>query len=120
MSTINIQIADTPESREFGLQYVKEMDKMSGMLFNFHQPRILSFWGKNTYMPLDIAFINDNGVIVKTEQIVPLSLKSVSCNVPCSFALEVPAGTLDEIGCKEGSTIDIDWKNKQVIFDDQN
>lgn len=116
MSTLTIDVADTPSTREFGLQFYKEMPEgKEGMLFNFQHPQVLSFWMKNTYMPLDIAFIQD-GVIVKTEQMVPLSLKSVSSGSPCSMALEVPAGKLAELGASVGSKVDIDWEQKQVSF----
>lgn len=115
---ISIEIADTPMARQFGLQFVKELPSMTGMLFKFQKPNVLNFWMQNTYIPLDIAFLDDAGIVVKTEQMVPLSLKSVVSDTPCVMALEVPAGTLSNIGVGKGSKITVDWENKQVIFDD--
>ena len=117
MKSINVEIANTPTAREFGLQYIKELPAMSGMLFKFENKNVLSFWMQNTYIPLDIAFIDD-GTIVKMEQMVPLSLRSVTSEVPCAIALEVPAGTFEDIGATVGSKVKIDWENHQVIFDD--
>ena len=112
-----LSIADTPIDQEWGLQFVKDLPDNNGMLFKFQSPRILSFWGKNTYLPLDIAFINE-GVIVKTERIAPLSLRSVTSGNPCTLALEVPAGTLEKIGAEVGSTVEVDYNSKRVTFND--
>jgi uncharacterized membrane protein (UPF0127 family) len=54
---MKVEIADNYESREFGLMDRKTLDKDSGMLFVFDNPDHLGFWGKKTYIPLDIAFI---------------------------------------------------------------
>jgi uncharacterized protein len=112
-----IAVADTPYEQEQGLQFVKAMPEMSGMLFRFKHPRVLSFWMKNTYLPLDIAFIDDDGAIVKTERMIPLSLRSVTSGRPCTMALELPAGTLDKLGAGVGAKVKIDVGNKTVEID---
>lgn len=117
MAKIDVEIADTPEAREFGLQFVKDLPAMSGMLFKFERKNVLSFWMKNCYLPLDIAFI-EGDTVMKVAQMVPMSLRSISSDVPCSLALEVPAGTLEDIGVEAGSKVSVDWNNGQVIFDD--
>lgn len=99
------RVADTPEEHSQGLMFVREIDPDTGMLFRFKSPRILSFWMKQTYVPLDIAFADSTGKIVKTETMIPLSLRPVSSDKPCSMALEVPAGTLSGM---EGSRLSID------------
>lgn len=114
---IDFELADTPPSREFGLQFVKEMSETSGMLFKFQRKQVLNFWMKNCYLPLDIAFIDDNKV-VKTTQMVPLSLSTVSSDIPCGMALEVPAGSLEKANGKEGSIVNIDWELKRITFED--
>ena len=73
-----IRIADDTASRAQGLMFIHHMAEMSGMLFKFDKPEVMRFWMANTYIPLDIAFINKEGVIVKTESMIPLSLKPVS------------------------------------------
>ena len=117
MKTISLlSIAETPTEQEWGLQFVKNMDPLTGMLFKFQSPRVLSFWGKNTYLCLDIAFIDHENTIVKTERMIPLSLRSVTSGRPCCMALEVPAGTLDNNVI--GKKIVVDWDKKQVIIND--
>jgi hypothetical protein len=86
------------------------------MLFKFQNSRVLSFWGKNTYVSLDIAFIDKDDIIVKTERMIPLSLRSITSGSPCVMALEVPGGTFSKTVV--GKKIVVDWKNKQVTIDD--
>jgi uncharacterized membrane protein (UPF0127 family) len=94
------------------------MPEMSGMLFKFDKPEVLRFWMANTYIPLDIAFINKNGVIVKTESLVPMSLKTVSSGSPCVMAVEVPFGSLEKAGGAVGKRVKIDWETKSLEFHD--
>jgi hypothetical protein len=93
-----LSIATSPHDQELGLQFVRSIPKDSGMLFSYKSPRVLSFWMRNCYIPLEIMFADSDGVIVKTERMIPLSTRSVSSGRPCVMALEVPAGTLDEAG----------------------
>lgn len=109
-----IAIADDPFQHEQGLQYVRSMPHDSGMLFDFKRPRVLSFWMKNTYMPLDIAFVDKDGVIVKTEQMVPFSTRTVSSGTPCVMAIEVNAGALEKVGATVGKKVSIDRDSNEV------
>lgn len=118
MDKMSIEIADTPFTRELGLQYRKDLQ--GGMLFKFDRDNVLNFWMKNTYLPLDIAFMDHEGTVVNTERMIPLSLSTVSSSSPCRLALEVPAGTFDRFGVQPGSRIQIDWDNKVIGFDDCN
>jgi uncharacterized membrane protein (UPF0127 family) len=109
-----LRVADTPEEHSQGLMFVRQMDPDTGMLFRFKHPRILSFWMKDTYVPLDILFADQHGKVVKTETMIPMSMRSVSSGRPCSMALEVPAGTFKST---EGFSISLDgeWA---IISDD--
>jgi uncharacterized membrane protein (UPF0127 family) len=118
MEKMSIEIVDTPLLRELGLQYRKNLQ--GGMLFKFDRNNVLNFWMKNTYLPLDIAFMDDDGTVVNTERMIPLSLSTVSSSSPCKLALEVPAGTFDRLGVCPGSKIHIDWDNKVIGFNDCN
>jgi uncharacterized protein len=111
-----ISVAETQSDQEQGLQFVRHLADDSGMLFKYKHPRVLSFWMKNTYIPLDIAFLDDHGVIVKTERMIPLSLRSVSSERPCTMAIELAAGTLDRVKASVGSKVSIDLAKKSVTF----
>lgn len=89
MDKLYIEIADTPIKREYGLMDRKALASNRGMLFKFPQPNRLSFWMRNTYVPLDIAFINEEGRITQIEKMFPLSTRSVRSNSDCKYALEV-------------------------------
>lgn len=103
---VKLEIADTPKTLAYGLMHRKEMPKDHGMLFKFPSPVEASFWGKNTYIPLDVAFIYDNK-IVDIKNIVPMSTKSIRSEYPCSSAIEVNAGFFAEHGITKGSTVNI-------------
>jgi hypothetical protein len=112
-----ISIAENEIDQAHGLKYVKQMNPDSGMLFKFQSPRILNFWMQDTWLPLDIAFIDHENMIVKTERMIPLSLRTVSSGRPCCMALETPAGTLDNVQI-QGKKIAVDWDKKQLTIDD--
>jgi len=89
---VNVEIADTFEKRLQGLMFRESLDDNSGMLFIFGQADYLSFWMKNTLMPLDIIFISENFEIVDIKYAVPckedpcISYQTVS---PAKYVLEV-------------------------------
>jgi len=98
--SINIKIIKhfkTPKDREKGLMFVKKkLPKNSGALFDYSKnPHKLSFWMKNTFIPLDILFLDKNKkVIGLLENMIPHSLKSKSINKIASYAIETNAGTI--------------------------
>ena len=102
-----VDIANTPEKQQLGLQFVRSLPENSGLLFSFSSPRTLNFWMSNCYLPLDIAFIDNKGTIVKTETMIPLSMRTVTSGTPCIMALEVAAGTMDKIGGGVGKKIKV-------------
>jgi uncharacterized membrane protein (UPF0127 family) len=89
---VTVEIARTPRERQVGLMYRKELAADAGMLFVFENPQQLSFWMRNTYVPLDMIFIcADLTVLGVVENTTPLS--DQSCSVPglSQFVLEVNA-----------------------------
>jgi uncharacterized membrane protein (UPF0127 family) len=111
-----MSIAETPAAQELGLQYVRQMPEMTGMAFRFSKPRVLSFYMKNTYLPLDILFADSDGKIVKIERMLPLSMSSVTSGKPCILAVEVLAGSLSDYNVSEGDTVSIDDEGKTATF----
>ena len=93
---LSVEIANTPSTRETGLMHRKKLDDNSGMLFQFNHSDYLRFWMKNTYIPLDIAFLDEDGTIFQIAEMYPLSTRLVSSNKPCKIALEVNHGWFDK------------------------
>lgn len=71
-SALWVEVAETPETRELGLMFRRELPDDEGMLFVFEYPQQLSFWMKNTYLPLDIAFVSSEGVILNIRAMKPM------------------------------------------------
>ena len=92
MSKLSLEVAETPSALAQGLMYRRELGKDNGMLFKF--PRVLeaSFWGKDTHLPLDIAFLNNQNEITTIKAIVPMSTKQVRSDGDCIMAIEANAG----------------------------
>ena len=86
---LQVEIADSQLKREYGLMDRRSLRPNGGMLFKFPHPHYLSFWMKDTYIPLDIAFLDDDGRVLQIEQMNPLSTRAVSSQHICRYALEV-------------------------------
>ena len=89
-----------------GLMYVKEpLHSRYGMLFDMGY-KINSMWMKNTFIPLDIIFLDKNmNIIGYKENNQPHSLKSISINKPSKYVLEMNAGTVKKFNLKIGDKI---------------
>ena len=109
---LRVTIADTPSKQTKGLMFIREMPKDKGMLFSFKKPDILSFWGQNTYIPLDIAFADEKGIIKNIDFIEPFSLKPVKSSNKCTYAIEANAGYFQDHGVSVGDKIVIAEENE--------
>jgi hypothetical protein len=90
---IKVEIADTPSARELGLMYRKQLDEDAGMIFVFPAPDRLSFWMKNTEIPLDMIFADSNGVVLGiVANAVPFSEHPVGVQDDSRYVLEVNGG----------------------------
>lgn len=106
--SLQVEIADTPESREQGLMHRQSLKKNSGMMFIFEKDEYLSFWMQNTYIPLDIAYIDRNGIIGEIYQMSPLDSTSIIRSAkPFRYALEVNRGWFRAHKIHKGSKIDL-------------
>ena len=107
-TTVTVEVVTTPQERERGLMYREELDPSSGMLFVFPATQNLSFWMRNTKIPLDILFIDDAGTIVRIHRRTrPFSETSLPSGRPARFALELVGGTADRIGIAEGDRVEL-------------
>ena len=105
----DVELAANAEAREKGLMYREKLEPDKGMLFIFEKEGRYSFWMKNTWIPLDIIWMN------KDKEVVYISRNTESCRKdPCPYAspgknalyvLEVNAGMADRLGLKEGDKI---------------
>jgi uncharacterized membrane protein (UPF0127 family) len=103
---IDIEIADNDIDRSKGLMFRKSMKENEGMLFIFEEKKPQSFWMKNTYIPLDIIFADDNGKIVSIRKNTkPLSFESILSAYPALYVVEVNAGFTGRFGIAEGDNI---------------
>ena len=104
--SLEIESVQDAESRQLGLMYRDELAENLGMLFVFETTRVLSFWMRNTFIPLDIAFIDADGLIVDIQRMEPLDeSKQYISAVPALYALEVNAGWFEKNGVKQGSKV---------------
>lgn len=99
------ELADDSLSRSLGLMFRKYLGKNSGMLFVFDKEDFYPFWMKNTYVPLDIAFIKNGGKIIDIRTMMPLSTRRIMASEPALYALEMNAGWFKESGLKVGHTL---------------
>ena len=101
-----IEIADDEKERSRGLMFRKSLDEMSGMLFIYPEPRVASFWMKNTLISLDMVFIDAEGRVASiATNTTPLSLSAVSSGVPVLTVLEIDGGDAERLGIDVGDTV---------------
>jgi len=104
-----VEIADTKDKMIKGLMYRRSLDSQSGMLFLFNEthPQPVAMWMKNTYVSLDMLFINASGEIIGiAEKTEPLSLKYISpTKQKVSAVLELNAGEVQKHGIKKGDKV---------------
>lgn len=97
--TFRAEIADSPSERARGLMHRTELEERSGMLFVFPAEQQLSFWMKNTLIPLDMIFIRaDRTILGVVHEAEPRSLTSRSVPGRSQFVLEVRGGAADRLG----------------------
>lgn len=98
-----VDVARTPTQREQGLMWVEHLAAGRGMLFLMGPERPLTFWMKNTYIPLDMIFVSAGfevvGIVEKAE---PLTLTPRRVDEPSSYVIEVPGGWAAKVGIEPG------------------
>ncbi len=105
MHNIAAQVAKTPEQRQIGLMFRKDMASHEGMLFIFEAPATQCFWMKNSLLPLSAAFVADDGTIVNIEDMAPQTEASHCSKRPVRFVLEMNQGWFAKRGLKAGSRL---------------
>lgn len=101
-----VELAISPTQQSQGLMYRRSMAPDAGMLFIYSRPQPVSFWMKNTFLPLDMIFIGADGKIVNIKQrTVPQSLAPVRSKGDVLAVLELNGGTSSRLGIKAGDTV---------------
>lgn len=107
IKTIDIEIADDQASITQGLMYRREMADSLGMLFIFDQMEARSFWMKNTYISLDIIYVDQfNQIVSIARNTEPKSTRSIPSGKPAQYVIEVVAGFSDTYGVKAGDFVE--------------
>ena len=101
-----VEMAVTPEEKEHGLMFRRELPEGQGMLFDFQFDQNVAFWMKNTYIPLDMLFIRADGRILRiAENTEPLSERNIPSGGPVRAVLEVIGGTAKKLGIAAGDRV---------------
>ncbi len=102
MHRLDVQLAQTPEQRQIGLMWRKNMPVHEGMLFVFEQATTQCFWMRNTLIPLTAAFVEDDGTIVNLADMQPQKDDSHCSSKPVRFVLEMNQGWFAKRQIKPG------------------
>ena len=103
--TLSAEVAYKKESRIRGLAYRNFMKRNSGMLFIFPEASVHSMWMVNTYIPLSVAFLNKNGMILNIIDMSPHTRTKNSAASKAKYALEMNLGWFSSRNIKAGDKI---------------
>ena len=102
---LTAEVAATDRTRQVGLMHRFSLPPDHGMLFVHDAPRMLSFWMRNTYVPLSIAFIDAKGRIINIEDMAPHDERTTWSTAPALYALEMKKGWFAQNGIGPGMEV---------------
>ncbi len=106
VSRFSVEIADTGAERSKGLMFRSQMASMAGMLFVYDSPRPVSFWMKNTLIPLDMIFADASGTVTRVKaHAEPGNLTPVDGGAGVQYVVEVNAGMAGNLGIGPGAVL---------------
>ena len=101
-----VEIAVTDRQHSQGLMFRQSLAKNAGMLFDYKVPTSITMWMKNTFIPLDMIFINNDGKVINVVQrAIPFSENVISSLGKARGVLEVNGGTASRLGIMPGDKI---------------
>lgn len=104
---VRVRVSETLQERQRGLMFIESLPPDEGMLFVFEREQILSFWMKNTPLPLSVAFIDRKGRIVEIRRMEPLNEETLhTSRRPALYALEMNAGWFEKHQVKVGDRVE--------------
>ncbi len=104
-SNLLVKIAVDIKSKQKGLMHVKQLKSYNGMLFIYNTPQIVKFWMLNTFIPLDIIFIDNRNTISSIKEGIPMEKKIISSEINIAAVLEIPKGCAKKLKIKKGETV---------------
>jgi uncharacterized membrane protein (UPF0127 family) len=116
-TTLLLEVALTEQQQEMGLMYRPALPDNRGMLFQFPSPQPISFWMKNTYVPLDMIFMRKGVVQYIAASVPPCTndpCPSYGPRQPIDQVIELRAGRAAELGLKTGDQITIEFLSNQT------
>jgi uncharacterized membrane protein (UPF0127 family) len=102
---IEAEVASDSQNRQIGLMNRKAMPAQRGMLFVFTEKNTNCMWMRNTFIPLSVAFIDDQGVIINIEDMQPQTENNHCAKVPARYALEMNLGWFAQRAIKPGTKL---------------
>lgn len=102
---VKVEVADDESERRRGLMHRDSLPEDRGMLFVYPEEQTLSFWMRNTDIPLDVAFIDRRGYIVDIQQMDPRTEEMHRSSRPAMYALEMNRGWFEAHGVEEGDRV---------------
>jgi len=105
-ATFIVEVADSQEERSRGLMFRKSLPDNRGMLFVFPYDQRLSFWMKNTEIPLSLAYIAKDGTIKEIHDLVPHNEQPVQSSRSVRYALELNRGAFERAGIDVGDRVE--------------
>ncbi len=103
----NIEVASNPNDRRKGLMFRKSLPEDHGMFFVWEYRKRQCMWMRNTYIPLNVAYIDTKGKILEIYEMLPLSEDSICSKKRVKYALEVNLDWFKRNNVKVGDQIDI-------------
>ena len=101
-----VELAETPGQMEQGLMFRRSLAPDAGMLFDFKQPTVATMWMHNTLIPLDMLFVDQQGLIVNiAARAVPESDATIAAVAPVRAVIELNGGTADRLDIKPGDRV---------------
>ena len=102
----SVEVADTPSERSLGLMHRESMPRSAGMLFVYERPQPVSFWMRNTLIPLDMIFMDETGTVQHVhENAIPLDETGIRGGDAIQYVLEINGGLAGRLGIEEGSVL---------------
>jgi hypothetical protein len=101
-----VEVAETPAQMEQGLMFRRNMAPDAGMLFDYRTPTVATMWMRNTFIPLDMLFVDAQGRVVNIrERAVPQSLDVIAAAAPVRAVIELNGGTAARLGIAPGDHV---------------